>query len=138
MSRRRIATLIILWLAPVAALVGVGSYALWVWHLWFYVWWPLAACFTAAYLLGWYWQRSQRLLPPTNDQAGHWTDRDREAWKLVEARAAKVKDVPIERLEDLHFYVDAGRDMADELAHFYHPTSGDPLGRVTIPELLTV
>jgi predicted GTPase len=138
MSRGRIALLVGLWLTPVAVLVGVGSYALWVWGWWFYAWWPLAGCIAAAYLLGWYWQRSRRLLPPTNDQASHWTDRDREAWKLVEGRAQKIKDVPIEQLENLHYYVDAGRDMAEELARLYHPKSSDPLGRVTIPELLTV
>jgi predicted GTPase len=138
MSRWRIAILVALWLTPAAVLVGVGSYALWVWGWWFYVWWPLAGCFTVAILLGWYWQRSRRLLPHADGPAGHWTDRDHEAWKLVEARAAQVRDVPLERLENLHVYVDAGRDMAEELARFYHPDSSDPLGRVTIPELLTV
>ena len=138
MSRWRIALLVALWLTPVAVLAGVGSYALWLARWWFYAWWPLAGCIAAAYLLGWYWQRSRRLLPATNDEAGHWTDRDREAWTLVETRAAKVKDVPIERLEDLHFYVDAGRDMAEELARLLPPDPSDPLGRVTVAEMLTV
>jgi predicted GTPase len=138
MSRRRIFLLVALWLLPVLFLIGVGSYALWERGWWFYVWWPLAGCLAAAYLLGWYWQRSNRLLPATNDPAGHWTDRDRNAWKLVEARAAQVKDVPIQQLENLHFYLDAGRAMAEELACFYHPNATDPLSRVTLPELLTV
>jgi hypothetical protein len=138
MSRWRIVVLALLWLLPVAALLGVGSYDLWERGWWFYAWWPLAGCLAAAYLLGWYWTRRNRLLPATNDPAGHWTDRDRAAWKLVEARAAQVKNVPIEQLDNLHFYLDAGRAVADELARFYHPTATDPLGRVTVAELLTV
>jgi predicted GTPase len=138
MSRWRIVILGDLVALPILFLIGMGSYALWERHWWFYAWWPLAGCLAAAYLLGWYWQRQRRLLPPTDDAAGHWTDRDRKAWELVAARAAAVKDVPIERLEDPHFYLDAGREMAEELAHFYHPEKKDPLGRVTIPELLTV
>ena len=30
----------------------------------FLAWWPLAGCLALAYLLGWYWQRQRRLLPP--------------------------------------------------------------------------
>jgi predicted GTPase len=138
MNRWRILVLAGLVALPILFLIGEGSYALWERGWWFYVWWPMAACVAAAYLLGWYWQRRRSLLPPTDEPAGHWTERDRRAWKLVAARAAKVKDVPIEQLANLHFYLDAGRDMAEELARFYHPDSRDPLGRVTVPELLTV
>src|SRR5439155_7421549 len=44
----------------------------------------------------------------------------------------------IGRLQDPQAYFDTAREMAVELAHFYHPTSSDPLGRVTIPEILAV
>jgi hypothetical protein len=138
MSRWRVVILAGLWLTPIAVLAGVGSYALWSSGWWRYVWWPMAGCIAAAYLLGWYWSRHRVLMPTTAEPADHWTDRDLAAWKLVEARAAQVKDVPLKRLEDIHYYVDAGRDMAEELARFYHPDRRDPLGRVTVPELLTV
>src|SRR5262249_4742927 len=138
MSRWRIALLAALVAGPVLFLLGMGSYTLWQRGWWFYVWWPMAACLGAAYLLAWYWQRRKRLMPATDEAAGHWTERDLAAWKLVEARAAAVRDVPIERLSDPHFYLDAGRAMAEELARFYHPEKSDPLGRVTVPELLTV
>src|SRR6476469_7098653 len=113
MNPWRIAVLAGLVAVPILFLIGMGSFALWERGWWFYVWWPLAAFLAGAYLLGWYWQRQHRLLPSTNEAAGHWTERDRAAWKLVEARAAAVKDVPIERLEDPHFYLDAGREMAE-------------------------
>lgn len=138
MSRRRIVVLAVLWLLPFAVMMSIGSYAMWVWGWWWYLWWPMAACVALAYLLGWYWARQKQLLPSGAEPAGHWTDRDREAWKLVEARAAKIKDTPLEQLENLHSYLDAGKSLAEELARFYHPHSKDPLGQVTIPELLTV
>src|SRR5437588_11963610 len=134
MPRSRVAVLAALAALPVLFLIGMGGYAVWEKHWWFYAWWPMAASLGAAYGLAWYWQRRKRLLPAEFDPAGHWTDRDREAWQLVQARAVKVKDVPIERLQDPQAYFDTAREMADELAQFYHPTAGDPLGRVTGPE----
>src|SRR5262245_57236434 len=127
MPRTRVSILAALITLPVLSLVGMGGYALWEKGWWFYVWWPMAPCIAGAYLLAWYWQRGKRLLPAEFAAAGHWTDRDREAWKLVQARAEAVKDVPVERLRDPQFYFDAAREMADQLAKFYHPRSGDPL-----------
>ncbi len=38
----------------------------------------------------------------------------------------------------LDFYVDTAQDLALELARFYHPSANDPLGFLTIPEILAV
>jgi predicted GTPase len=138
MNNLRVAVLVTLVALPVLFLVGMGSYALWDYGWWFYAWWPMALCIGGAYALAWYWQRKKRLLPDKFEAAGHWTDRDRAAWKLIEARAAVVKDIPIERLQDPQAYFDDARSLALELARFYHPKSGDPLGRVTVPEILAV
>ncbi len=43
-----------------------------------------------------------------------------------------------DNLTDLNFYVNTAKEMALELARFYHPRSKDPVGSLTIPELLAV
>src|SRR5439155_9298194 len=88
-SRWRIILLVGLIAVPVVFLMGMGLYFLWQNGWAFYAWWPMAACLGAAYLLGWYWQRQQRLLgPPVVTPPLHWTERDQQAWNLVEARAS--------------------------------------------------
>ena len=138
-SRWRLAILVGLVLIPILFLIGVGTWALWLWGWWYIVWWPLAACFTVAYLLALYWQHKARLLAgPDFTPALHWTARDEEAWRLVEARAKAVKAIPPERFLEVQFYVDTAKEMAVELARFYHPRADDPVGSVTIPEILAV
>src|SRR5262249_57188681 len=106
MSRWRIAVLTVLFLLPVAFLVGAGSYHLWQTGWAFYAWWPMAACLTAAYLLAWYWHRQRRLLPNlhTDTAAPHWTERDRQAWSLVEARATAAGPLSVDRLGEPDLY----------------------------------
>jgi small GTP-binding protein len=139
MSRWRIVVVAVLLLVPVATLAGIGSFYLW-WHnIWWWFWWPLAASLIVGYLLAWYWQRSQKLLRPVDSTPPlHWTDRDRQAWHLVEARAKAAPKVPAEQLSDVNFYITTAREMALELARFYHPNTQDPVGPLTVPEILAV
>src|SRR5206468_3733212 len=102
-------------------------------------WWPMMLCMAAGYFLGWYWQHKRQLLaPPDFELPTHWTDRDKQAWKLVEARAANVAKVPADKLGEVDFYLQTAREMAQELAHFYHPGAQDPVGNLTVPEILAV
>ena len=56
-----------------------------------------------AWVLAWYWQRNKTLLRPVNFEPNvRWTDRDQQAWKLVEARAAAAKDLDPDKLIDPH------------------------------------
>jgi predicted GTPase len=139
MSRWRIAVVLFLILVPFTGLSLIGTYYLWQNRLGFLSWWPMAACMALGYVLGWYWQRKQQLLGPI-DFSGpvHWTDRDKEAMKLVEARARTGPQLPPEKLSDLNFYVETAKETALELARFYHPRAQDPLGSLTIPEVLAV
>jgi membrane protein implicated in regulation of membrane protease activity len=59
MTRNRILILMALVLAPFVFLVGVGTYHLWITGWTLIVWWPMAACLTAAYGLSWYWTRKK-------------------------------------------------------------------------------
>jgi hypothetical protein len=139
MSRWRIVVVVGLLAVPFAFLAGVGSYYLWQSPLGFYVWWPMAACMALGYLVGWYWQHKQRLLRPIDwNVPVHWTDRDRQAWQLVEARAKAAAALDPGPLIEMDTYVNTAKDMALELARFYHPKAQDPVGSLTIPEILAV
>src|SRR5438132_6445070 len=135
MSRWRIITVIGLIGLPFLVLAGFGSYYLWVKGWNYLVWWPLTLIMVAGYALAWHWQRRQRLLRPADFSSPlHWTERDQRAWELVAARAKAAAGVGHERLGDFQFYVDTARDMAQELARFYHPRAADPVSSLTIPE----
>jgi predicted GTPase len=139
MSRWRIAVVIFLIGVPFTGLSVIGTYYLWRDQLGFLSWWPMAGCMALGYLLGWYWQRKQQLLKPV-DFTGpvHWTERDQRAKQLVEVRATAAAQLPPEKLSDLNFYLDTAREMAQELAGFYHPGAQDPVDSLTIPEVLAV
>jgi uncharacterized protein len=120
MSRWRIIVVVVLTLGPFAVLAGFGTYYLWTNGYTLIFWWLMAACLSAGYLLGWYWQRRQRLLRP------------------AKARAEAATSLDPDKLTDLDFYVLQAKDMAQELAVFYNPGADDPVGALTIPELLAV
>src|SRR5262249_25421767 len=66
------------------------------------------------------------------------TDRDQQAMRLVEARAKAGVQLTPEQLSDLNFYLKTAEETALELARFYHPGAQDPVGSLTIPEVLAV
>jgi predicted GTPase len=136
MTRTRILILVLLASLPIFFLIGMGSYHLWQTGLWFWVWWPMALCWAAAYVLAWRWQRRSRLARADVEVPMHWTDRDRAAWKKVDARAAL--EVPAERLGQAEFYWQTSHEMALDLARVYEPEAKDPYGRLTVPEILAV
>lgn len=139
MSRWRVAIVLSLWLAPFVFLIALGGYHLWETRWAFYFWWPMALCFAAASLLAWHWQRKKRLLPGWSfEPIPHGSERDQQAWKLVEERAKKAESIPAIQFTEPGFYLKTGQEMAFELARFYHPYAQDVYGMLTIPELLAV
>ncbi len=139
MSRWRIAVVAVLFAGPTLLLVALGSYFLWIEGLGFLVWWPMAVSLACGYFLAWYWLRSRQLLPlPRVEAPGHWIQIDLQAWKLVEQRARGADALAPAKFVDVHFYLDTAQAMAQELAQVYHPGTPDPLGPVTMPEILTV
>src|SRR5262245_19282020 len=104
MSRWRVAVVLILFLLPFAALAGVGGYFLWQQGWALIAWAGMAACVSLSLLLGWYWQRKQGLLKPVFTAVPlQWTERDQQAWKLVEARAKEAGKVDPDKLVDFNF-----------------------------------
>lgn len=139
MSRWRIAVVLGLIALPLLILAGVGSYHLWTGGWLFIFWCVMAGCMAAGYVLGIYWHSKKRLLHhPEFANPTHWTDRDREAWKLVEERAKKAVSLTTDEMSEPDTYFATAKEMVYELAHFYHPGAKDPVGHLTIPELLAV
>jgi predicted GTPase len=138
LSRWRIAVLAFFFLAPFLALIVYAFYALWEegWSL--YASLILIASVSVGYYLAYRWQASKKLLRVDFDEPLHWTDRDKQAWKLVEARAQQVNNLEADKLVEMNFYTDTGKEMALELARIYHPKAADPIASLTIPEILAV
>jgi predicted GTPase len=139
MSRWRIAVVAALILVPFIFLAGAGSYYLWTSGYGWAVWGFMASCLALGYGLGWYWQHNRLLLHPLSySPLPQWTDRDREAWKLIETRAQDAAKLNAEQFADLNIYVETAKEMTLQLAKHYHPGTVDPLSSLTIPEMLTV
>ncbi|MBY0526454.1 MAG: 50S ribosome-binding GTPase [Gemmataceae bacterium] len=139
MSRWRMGVVLALMAVPLLFFMGLGSFRLWQMGLGVYVWWPLSGCVALGYFLAWYWMRKKQLLPRVNfDIPMHWSDRDREAYKLVEVRAKAVAENDPGQFQDLQFYVTQAQEMSLELARFYRPDAADPVSSRTVPEILAV
>jgi predicted GTPase len=141
MSRWRIVVVGLLIVLPFAFLALAGTWYLW-WELrWgFFVWCGMTAMMATGYVLALYWQRRLRLLGPVDLDPPpiHWTQRDKEAWLRVEARGKAAAKTDPAKFTDPQYYVTVGEEMAKELATFYHPTAKDPVGNLTIPEIIAV
>ncbi len=129
----------VLILTPVLFLVGVGLYHLWATGWAFITYWPMATCFLTAYALGWYWSRQLRRATPAADGEPlpvYWTDRDRTAWDIVEAKIATMPPVPTKELTDLSRYATQTQELAVAVARVYRPGQADPFAHLTMPEVL--
>src|SRR5262245_452962 len=139
MSKWQIGILLALVAAPVLFLAGTGGWWLWSQGWMFWVWWPMAGCLATAYTLGAFWQRRARLVQsPHFDNPARGTARDQQAWELIGSRARTFKEIDPKQLVQFQFYINTAQEMALELARFYSPDARDPVGSLTIPEILAV
>ncbi len=138
MARWRLLVLGGLIAIPLLALMGLGMYHLWSVGWSFWAWWIMSGCFLLAFFLAWRWQKHQRLLTVDFTPELHWTDRDRQAWHLVETKAKQGADLKSDQLISLPFYIETAQNLALELSRFYHPGASDPLASLTVPEILAV
>jgi predicted GTPase len=124
---------------PFLALAGIGSYYLFLLPWGWLYWWAVVLCMAGGAVLASYWQSKRQLLKPVDfTPPVHWTERDQKAFRLVEARAQAAEKVDPAKLIDPHHYLAVGQEIAQELAAFYHPGAKDPVGNLTVPELLAV
>lgn len=147
----RIALIIGLYALPVLVFMGIGLYYTNVvlgreyeWVPWV-SWGGMIVCFLAAVILGTIFTRkgSRAILgsPTYDDPLNYWTDRDQTAWKVVEAHAATLKAPRLDQLNDpnaLMPYAKEAQDLALKVAQVYVPGTKDPIGHLTIPEILTM
>jgi predicted GTPase len=138
MTRARILTLVALVILPVLFLVGAGAYHLWATGWAFWAWWPMGLSLALAYILAWRWQKQIRARQSSEPPPLHWTDRDRLAWRSVEERVASSDKIESEKFGEPRFYFDTAQEMAEGMARVYRPDARDPVGIVTVPEILTV
>ena len=139
MSRWRILIVAILIVLPFVILAGWGSYFLWKEGWGLLLWLSMTACTFLGYSLAIYWHKKNQLLKPVDFTPPLlWTDRDKEAWQIVHARAEKAAKLDANQLGEISFYIDTATELAQDLARFYHPRAVDPVSSLTIPELLAV
>jgi predicted GTPase len=133
----RIAVVTLMALAPVVFLSVVGMYHLWDTGWSFTAYWPMAVCWLAAYLLGWYWTRRRKPADAASvETPAYWTERDQRAWQIVEAHVASIPPLTAEQFGDLQRYAADAQKMALEVARVYKPNAPDPFGHLTLPEIL--
>ncbi len=139
MIKLRVALVLGLAAAPIVFLAGVGSYHLYDRGWSFVSYWPMTACWLAAYFLGWYWVRRIRRPLPTGQGEpvpNYWTDRDQRAWQVVERVALNTPAPTNDQMADLTRYAAEAQALALEVARIYKPDALDPFGHLTMPEVL--
>ncbi len=141
MSRWLRAAAVALIVAPFGLMLMVaGVFFLWE-NPWLLKWsWiPFPICWALAYLaIRAGRRRSGSLLwQPEREVALHWTQRDEVAWSKVTARAEQARAIEYPQFFSSELYVKTAHEMAGELAQHYHARTSDPLGGVTVPEVLT-
>lgn len=141
----RLALVLALYALPVLVFMGFGLYYVnvqlgWGWWSWI----GMFACFLTAALLGAYFTRrgSRDVLPSAqfDDPLDYWTDRDRQAWAVVEQHAAGIKPPSLDDLKDstaMMPYAKEAEVLALKVAQVYKPGTKDPFAHLTLPEVLT-
>jgi uncharacterized protein len=146
----RIGLILVLYAVPVLVFMGFGLYYLnvtvgrEVWWLPWVTWGGMFAFFLLAALLGVLWTRkgSRAIFdtPTYDDPLYYWTERDKEAWKVVEAHAATLKPIQLADLGNtasLTPYAKEAETLALKISQIYQPGTTTPLAHVTLPEILT-
>ncbi len=137
MNRWRTWVILLLLAAPILGMIGVGSLALWRTGQTVWMWVVFLVAWGVALVLARFWrEKFVRLKQPEMPTTLHWTPRDQNAWEIVEAKIATADAVEPEAFTNLQFYFDIARDLSQDIATCYHPKAKDPVGSLTIPEIL--
>jgi uncharacterized protein len=135
MSRWKLLVIVVLSLTPVVLFAGFGAWSLYESGQWFWLWWALPICWGLSSLLWRWWAGDWRMPAPELDRR-HWTPQDEAAMAIVRVAQEKVREIPAERLTDPQFYTQLTQDLAFEIARHYHPKAADPLGSLSVVEIL--
>ena len=137
LPRWRLMLIAVLVLLPFVLLVGVGLWMTvrsghWVWLSWL-----MPMSWGAAWLLLRRSRPKEIPLPEIGSRV-HWTPQDQAAAVIITAEQSRVGEASSEQLIDPEYYRQITIDIAAKLARHYHPTSTDPLGSLSIVELLAI
>ncbi|MDZ4689479.1 MAG: GTPase domain-containing protein, partial [Planctomycetaceae bacterium] len=135
MSRWKLILIATLSLLPVVLFTGVGAWSLYESGRWFWLWWTLPICWGLSSLLWRRWGAGWQFPLPDLDRR-HWTAQDEAAMALVRAVQERVGEIPAARLVDPQFYTQLTQDLSFEIARHYHPHAADPLGSLSVVEIL--
>jgi predicted GTPase len=136
MSRWQLILVAVLVLIPFVLLAGVGGWVLWTTGHWFWLSWTMPVCWTAAWVIIRFGKRIEVPLPEIGSKV-HWTPRDHSAAGIIEAEQKRVVEFTGEQLVSPQFYTTRTMELATEFARHYHPKATDPLGSVSVVEILT-
>lgn len=137
MNRWQLYGILLLILAPLIILIGLGAYHIWAsGQTW--LWWLLLGLLGLGYFLAWRWTRRHRQVPlPKSAVPSYWTEQDQQAWAKVLAKAQQYDNVSWGVLGTTQHYTTLALDLAREVAQVYHPQIDDPIDPLTLPEVLT-
>lgn len=137
MSRWRLTAIAILLLAPLLLLGGIGLWKIWQSGHWLWLSWALPACWGGAWLLLRKLRRTELPLPEIGSRI-HWTPQDHQAAAIITAEQKRIDEATAAQLITTEFYQQLTIDLATKLARHYHPAATDPLGALSVVELLAV
>ncbi|WP_010582054.1 GTPase family protein [Schlesneria paludicola] len=122
---------------PILLMAGVGAWAIWNSGHWFWLSWAIPICWSLAWVVLQLVNRIEVPLPEVGSKI-HWTPRDQSAAAIIKAEQKRVAEFTGEQLIDPQFYTTRTIEIATAFAKHYHPKATDPLGAVSVVELLTV
>jgi len=135
MSRWKLLVIATLSLLPVAAFAGFGAWSLYESGRWFWLWWVLPVCWGLSSLLWRWWWADLKIPLPKLDRP-HWTPQDETAMAIVRRTQERVAEFPAAQLTDPQFYTRITQELALDIAKHYHPRAADPLGSLSVVEIL--
>lgn len=136
MSRWPFILVAVLVLSPLLLMAGAGGWALWNSGHLLWLSWTITICWAAAWIVFRFAKRVEVPLPEVGSKI-HWTPKDHEAAAIIEAEQKRISEFTGEQLVDPQFYTTRAIELANEFARHYHPKATDPLGSVSVVELLT-
>ncbi len=139
MSLWRLYLISLLVAAPIVTLVVAGGILLWQTGHYFVLWWLFPVCWLPAWLLARRW-RKQFVAPEVTGEpgSGYWTERDKQAWQLVQATQENAAGIAPERFTDPQLYLQSALDLGLRIARVYRPKAQNPYGSRTLVEVLAV
>lgn len=139
MSLWRLYLISLLVLVPIATLVVAGAVALWQIGHYFLLWWLFPICWLPAWLLARRWRKHFVLPEMTGEPPSeYWTERDKQAWQLVQEAQENAGAIAAERFADPQFHLQAAMDLGLQIAKVYRPKAQNPYGSRTVIEILSV